>query len=877
MSDEPTCSRSEASDFSRAGETAETGADHRLPGDAGDLATSMPARLGRYTISRVLGEGGMGTVYEAEQENPRRSVALKVVRAGNLTPEMLRRFTQESRVLGRLQHPGIAQIYEAGTVRNEHGRDVPFFAMEFIKGVPLTEHVNRKGLGTRDRLELIARVCDAVYHAHQKGVIHRDLKPGNIMVDESGQPKVLDFGIARATDSDIQHATLRTDIGVLIGTIPYMSPEQVSGDPNELDTRSDVYALGVIAYELLAGRLPHDLGRKVIHEAARIIREEEPIRLSSINRTLRGDVETIVSKALEKDKLRRYQSAESLASDIRRYLRHEPITARPASTWYQLQKFSKRNTGLVAGTLAAFLFLSAGLVLALISRADAVRARDAESDAKRAALKSETDAQAAAARERERADELQRVSDFQAEMLAHIDPTEAGELLTEDVVTRFADALGRAGVPEPERTEQVESFQRQWGRVNATDASRELIDRTILRPAIEAIDANFRQQPLVDAQLRQTLARLYRNLGLSDAALPLQERSLMTRRRELGDDHPLTLDSLGNMGYLLGEMGRLADAEPYLRETLQRRRRVLGEDDPTTLVSINNYASLLQDMGRMAEAEVYYKEDLEKSRRVLGEDHPDTLIAINNMGYFLKVQGRLAEAEAYYREDLAKSRRLLGDDHPDTLISINNMGILLQDQGKLTEAESYLREVLERRRHLLGEEHPRTLTSINNLGVVLKDQGRLAEAEPFHREGLERARRVLGEDHPDTFISIANMGALLLEQGRWDEAEVYYREALEKRRRVLGEDHPSTLLSIYQLGNGMVRSGRYAEALPFIEAYVAGNQRAFGAEHEKTRGALKQAVLLYEAWDKADPGRGHDLKAAEWKAKAEAGGASERR
>jgi len=348
-------------------------------------AQPIPARLGRYTIRRVLGEGGMGTVYEAEQESPRRTVALKVIRAGYLSPGLLRRFELESQVLGRLQHPGIAQIYEAG-VFCDHADDeasnhraptpIPFFAMEFINGVPLTDFAAGRKLGTRQRLELLTKVCDAVYHAHQKGVIHRDLKPSNILVDESGQPKILDFGVARATDSDIQQTTMQTGAGQLIGTVPYMSPEQVGGDPLELDTRSDVYALGVIAYELLAGRLPYNLQRKMVHEAARIIREDEPTRLSSINRTLRGDVETIVAKALYKEKTHRYQSAEALASDIRRYLKDEPIAARPASTWYQASKFARRNRGLVTGLGAAFVFLFAGLVLALISRAEAVAARD---------------------------------------------------------------------------------------------------------------------------------------------------------------------------------------------------------------------------------------------------------------------------------------------------------------------------------------------------------------------------------------------------------------------------------------------------------------------------------------------------------------------
>ncbi len=348
----------------------------------------------------------MGTVYEAEQDQPRRAVALKVIRAGFLTPQLFKRFEYESQVLARLQHQGIAQVYEAGVVVEpptavgglidpnvQHHPPtsvggsmgstlIPFFAMEFIRGVPLTEYAARRNLTTRERLDLIARVCDAVYHAHQKGVIHRDLKPGNILVDETGQPKVLDFGVARAIDSDVQQTTLRTDIGQLVGTVPYMSPEQVSGDPDDLDTRSDVYALGVIAYELLAGRLPFDLSKRMIHEAARIIREEEPTRLSSINRTLRGDVETIVAHALEKDKARRYQSAESFAGDIRHFLRDEPIEARPASSWYQTVKFTRRHRGLVTGVAVAFVLLVGGLIATSISRQQAVNAREAEAAAR---------------------------------------------------------------------------------------------------------------------------------------------------------------------------------------------------------------------------------------------------------------------------------------------------------------------------------------------------------------------------------------------------------------------------------------------------------------------------------------------------------------
>ena len=350
----PTCR--ELLEQLKAGENLLCDLKHDLGSDIKDILCSTMAdaatvsdnqlqcgdRIGSYTLGKVLGQGGMGVVYIAEQENPRRKVALKLIRSGTVSTELVRRFKYEAEILGRLQHPGIAQIYEAGTIRGPRGSQ-PYFAMELIQGVPLNHYLAENSLSTRERLELLATICDAVHHAHQKGIIHRDLKPGNILVTETGQPKILDFGVARATDSDIQTTTIQTDIGQLIGTVPYMSPEQVAGDPAELDTRSDVYALGVIAYEVLSGRPPYDLRNKIIPEAVRIIRENTPPPLSGTNRTFRGDVETIVSKALEKDKSRRYQSASDFASDIRHYLAYEPIEAKRDSTWYVISKLARRH------------------------------------------------------------------------------------------------------------------------------------------------------------------------------------------------------------------------------------------------------------------------------------------------------------------------------------------------------------------------------------------------------------------------------------------------------------------------------------------------------------------------------------------------------
>lgn len=334
---------------------------------------SIPAQIGRYRIIRLLGKGGMGAVYEAEQYQPKRIVALKVIKSSWADPSLLRRFEQESEALARLHHPGIAQVYEAGTADSGTGVQ-PFFAMEFIAGgQPLTQYAEAHRLNTEQRLEMMAEVCDAVHHAHQRGLIHRDLKPANILVDEQGHPKILDFGVARVTDSDTQ-ATRQTDVGQIIGTLAYMSPEQALADPLELDTRSDVYSLGVILYELLAGKLPYTLSKK-LHEAVLTIREQDPAALSSVNRLYRGDIETVVAKALEKDKARRYTSAADLAADIRRYLKDEPIVARPASASYQLRKFARRNRALVAGVAAVFVVLVAGVV---VSTREAVRARAAE-------------------------------------------------------------------------------------------------------------------------------------------------------------------------------------------------------------------------------------------------------------------------------------------------------------------------------------------------------------------------------------------------------------------------------------------------------------------------------------------------------------------
>jgi eukaryotic-like serine/threonine-protein kinase len=341
--------------------------------DQSPAALSHSGTIGRYRILGLIGEGGMGSVYEAEQDHPRRIVALKIIRPAMASPELLRRFEQESQALGRLQHPGIAQIYEAGTVDTGFGPQ-PYFAMEFVRGRSPREYAEAHDLTTRDRMEMVAKICDGVHHAHQRGLIHRDLKPGNILVDDTGQPKILDFGVARVTDSD-SRSTQQTDVGQLIGTLAYMSPEQALADPLDIDIRTDVYALGVILYELLSGQLPYPISKK-IHETIQTIREQDPTRLGAVHRNYRGDIETIVAKALEKDRARRYASAAEVAADIRRYLNDEPIVARPPSTTYQLGKFARRNKVLVSSTVAVLVVLVTGAATATLLAMRFSRERD---------------------------------------------------------------------------------------------------------------------------------------------------------------------------------------------------------------------------------------------------------------------------------------------------------------------------------------------------------------------------------------------------------------------------------------------------------------------------------------------------------------------
>ncbi len=712
----------------------------------------------RFQLIRKLGEGGMGQVWLAEQTAPvRRQVALKLIRAGMYDEAVLQRFEAERQSLAIMDHPSIAKVFDAGTTPLGQ----PFFVMEYVPGLPITEYCDQKKLKIRDRLELFIQACEGVQHAHQKAIIHRDLKPANILVvevDGKPVPRIIDFGLAKATTPGEQ--SLFTQVGHLVGTPGYMSPEQADPNSRDIDTRTDVYSLGVVLYMLLTGARPFDTkadAKLPLDELLRRLREEEPPspsdKVSSSTETssataeargtdprqlisqLRGDLDWITLKALEKDRERRYSAPSDLVADIQRYLNDGAVLAVPPSLQYRARKFARRYQVALATAGAFALVLVAAAVISV--------------------------------RQSIRANREAAVAEAVNEFLQN-------------------DLLAQAGIST------------QSGSNGRLDPDLKV--RTALDRAAERIENKFPNQPEVEASIRDTIGSSYADLGLYPEARKQLERALELRRRVLGMDDPKTLKSMERVARIASLQGRFADSEMLEREVLEARRRVLGPFHPDTLLSMCNLGSAYDDNGKFAQAEPLLTSALEAQRRVLGLEHRDTLRSMMYLASVYDNEGKYAQADSLLTQGLEIAKRVLGPEHPDTLDAMGNLAGVYDDEGKYVQAEALYTQDIAIKKRVDGQEHPATLQAISDLARLYEDEGKYPQADALYTQLLVIQKRTLGPENPQTLMSMHNLANAYMEEGEYEQAGALGTQTLEIKKRVLGPEHPDTALTVYNLG-----------------------------------------------------------------------------
>jgi non-specific serine/threonine protein kinase/serine/threonine-protein kinase len=757
-----------------------------------------PGEIGPYRLLETLGEGGMGIVYLAEQQAPvRRTVALKLIKLGMDTKQVIARFESERQALAMMSHPNVAKALDAGVTTD--GR--PYFVMEHVPGVPITEYCDTHRLTVDERLGLFVQVCHAIQHAHQNGIIHRDLKPSNVLVaveQEVALPKVIDFGVAKATGPRLTEKTLYTEQGQMIGTPEYMSPEQAEMTGLNVDTRSDIYSLGALLYELLVGALPFDssvLRRAGIAEIQRTIREVDPPRPSTritgleeseldevaksrrssrpaIKRELRGDLDWIILKAMDKDRTRRYASAFGLAADIHRHLRNEPVAACPPSTVYRARKFVRRNRPLVLGAAAVFVVLVGGIVGTTLQRAEAVRqARVAEA-----------------------------INDFITEMLT---------------------------APNP-----------------YTGAGKDVKMVTVLTQAADRFDGAFAGQPLVEAGVRRTLGTTLRQLGAVDEAEPHLDRALALRRDALGERDPATLQSMFDIAELHMDRRLYKDAEEEHAETLELREAVLGPDHRDTLDSMSALAVVYFYLSREEQAVALVETAYERLLAQFGEEDPDTLDAMNRLAAIYQALRRYDEAETLFKRAIDVNTREQGADHLDTKACEHNLGLLYKDMGRYREAEPLLRQDLELSIARLDEDHPATIDSKVGLASVLQELREYDETVRLFREVLVARERNHGSNHEDTLIARSNLAELLLKQVLYDrDAAARRAELLEEAREQITE---------------AVRVGRFTlkgESEYYVGIFLMWKGRVLAemGDLRPARSTLEEAQRILDREGESDP------------------------
>jgi len=730
----------------------------------------------------MLGVGGMGEVWRAEQTAPfHRTVALKLIKVGMDTRAVVARFESERQALALMEHPNIAKVFDAGAT--PEGR--PFFVMEYVPGLPITTYCDKHSLTIKERLALFTQVCEGVQHAHQKAIIHRDLKPSNVLVGELDQkpvPKIIDFGLAKATGPRLSQATMYTEVGGIVGTPDYMSPEQADSTERNIDTRTDVYSLGVILYELLVGALPFS-SREMLGEGTPAmlhkIRTQEPTLPSTklkslgessedsaakrqeqphaLRRHLRGELDWITMKALEKNRTRRYGSPSELAADIHRYLKNEPVLAGPPSTSYRAVKFVRRHRfGVGVAAAVALLLIGFATTMALQARRIA-KERD------------RANREAAASK---------RVADFMTRMFKVSDPSEA--------------------------------------RGNAVTA-REILDK-----ASTEIETGLANDPELQARLLYVLRRTRAVFTRRIAAGALPGRSPSSARSA----KPRHARSMNDLGEAIWRQARYPEAENLVHEALDGRQRTLGPNHPATLASMNNLGLLLTQENRYAEAEKLFRQLLDTQRRTVGPSDDATLNAEVALALALESEGHYSEAEKLYQDAGDGWRRLFGVEHPSTLRAYADLAICLDEDGRYPEAEKLHREMIEIKNRVLGPEHPHTLLSRSSLGLTLFHEGRYAEAEKMDRETLEAERRVFGPEHPETLTTLSYVADTLVRENLYSDAEKLRVEVLTVRRRVLGPEDPDTLLATGSLGITLTYEKQFAKAENLFQEALQVAQRS---------------------------------------------------
>ena len=837
---------------------------------------------GRYTLVEVIGEGGMGSVYLAGQTEPvKRQVALKLIKTGMDSRGVLARFDAERQALALMDHPNIARIYDGGVTPAGQ----PFFVMELVRGVPLTEYCDTQRLTVKARLELFVAVCQAVQHAHQKGIIHRDLKPGNVLVTEvDGRPtpKVIDFGVATATELKLTDMSF-ADTGAIVGTPAYMSPEQADPSSMDIDTRTDVYALGVMLYELLTGSPPIDarqFQRGAILEMLRMVREVDPPRPSTklstaealpniaanrsidparLSKLLQGELDWVVMKALEKDRTRRYETANGFARDIQRYLVDEVVEARPPSRGYRLKKFVKRNKGQVIAASLVFLTLVGGIVGTSLGMASARRAQKAEARQRGIADDQRDKAIASETKAREEAAKTRAINDFLThDLLTQAEPANNAvedKVTLLEVLDRAAAKVGTrfADQPELERTlrwtiENIYHGLASWEKAEAQ--SRALLE------AARKHDPRSAEA----YQAQGELAHIFRKRGRTDAGvLQMAEAAAQGLERTLGPDHPQTLTTLNNLATAYQTVGRLPEAISLLERVRDGRIAKLGPDHPQTLTTLNNLATAYQAVGKLPEAIALLERVRDARIAKLGPNHADNMSTLNNLALAYRAVGKLPEAIALLERVRDAAMAKLGPDHPDTLSTLNNLALAYQDVGKFPEAIALLERVRDAQIARLGPDHPDTLNTLNNLATAYRDAGKVPEAIALYERVRDATIAKRGPDHPDTLNTLHSLAVAYYLVGKFPEAIALYERVRDATIAKLGPDHPDTLNTLNNLASAYWRTKKLDKSVPLFEDLLKRHEAKFGRQHANTQmtvanlgvnymdaGRLKEAIPLLE-------------------------------